>query len=136
MFRKNPEEEMQDIQDDEEELNEVDSNEVFPENLIELNKWQDDPAFRSMFYFINKDTVLSNLSKEDVERVKGKLDLAYQCEEMGMEKGKNFFLSLVASTLNVNCSKDGFVRKQQRTVTQEKKLDITRQKQKRRFGKW
>jgi len=124
---------------EEEEIEEADSNEkmtALPESQIELNQWQDDPAFRNMFTYINKDAVLSNLTPEDIARVKAKLDIAYQCGEMGMEKAKDFFLSLVAATLNVNCSKDGFVRKQQRTVTQQKSLDITRQKQKKKFGRW
>lgn len=121
---------------EEEEMEEADSGDVFPENPIELNKWQDDPAFKQLFWFINKDSVLSNLKDEDIERVKAKFDLAYQCGEMGMESAKEFFLSLNAATLNVNCSKDGFVRKQQKTITQDKRLDITRGKQKKKFGRW
>jgi len=121
---------------DEEEMEEVDSGVSRLEGSIELNKWQDDPAFRDMFQYINKDAVLSNLTPEDIERVKSKLDIAYQCDQMGLYKAKDFFLSLVAATLNVNCSKDGFVRKQQRTITQDKRLDITRGKQKKKFGRW
>ena len=121
--------------EEDEDIQMADDTDVYPENPIELNKWQNDPAFKRMFDFINKDTVLSNLTKSDIERVKAKMDLAYQCGEMGMDKAKMYFLSLVASTLNVNCSKDGFVRKQQSTVIQKKQLDITRQKSKRRFGK-
>ncbi len=105
---------------------------VYPENLLEYQKWIVDPSKRAKekFGIIKKDNALTYMEKEDISISTSVQDLAFQCFSYGFNKAGHYFEFLNDTDVVTGRSYKGFERKQEQTVTQKKEIDISRRKEK------
>ena len=116
---------------EEQEVNDTyNSNQQYPENILELNKWIIDPHTKDQI--IKKDNALTYMEKDDINMSTGTQDLAYLCRMHGFDKAFNYFMFMNDSEVVTRRSWKGFERKQESTVHQEKEVNISRTKEKKK----
>lgn len=108
----------------------IDGDEGYPlETQMDVIKWQDDPASKTIHKLFNKDMILGNISTDEMNRIEGYALMCKMAEQNNWKNTYDFFSFKIYTLLNASCSIDGFARKIRQTSFHNIRKDYTKQEQ-------